>query len=256
MTALVWDQTVDRSYQSGVSRGVLYLPTGGGVVWNGLTRVVQNEDSSVDSVYWDGMKIHDLVNTQDYTADVSAFTYPEELDGDEVFGLSNQPVKTFGFSYRTEVDDSAYKIHIIFNAKFLMEDVEYETMGNTTEPIEFGWSVHAPRVEVEGFAPIADITIDSRHVDSLLLEELEGLLYGTETTDSELLPIDQFLVYLREWARIVIVDNGDGTWSATTVFSGYIFDLGGDEFRIDHGNVTYLNANTYEISNTSHDTET
>ena len=46
MSRLVWDNTGERLYETGVKRGVLYPAVNGeypaGVVWNGLTSVSEN----------------------------------------------------------------------------------------------------------------------------------------------------------------------------------------------------------------------
>lgn len=44
MPGLVWDRVGDRTYESGLDRGVLYLPDGSAVPWNGLTSIVENFD--------------------------------------------------------------------------------------------------------------------------------------------------------------------------------------------------------------------
>ena len=46
MTALQWDQAGERTYETGVSNGVLYLQNSGvydqGVAWNGLTTLTES----------------------------------------------------------------------------------------------------------------------------------------------------------------------------------------------------------------------
>ena len=60
MTRLVWDTVGERFYETGVDRGVLYLPTAGaytvGHAWNGLTAVTESPsgDSPDGSASSDG----------------------------------------------------------------------------------------------------------------------------------------------------------------------------------------------------------
>ena len=47
MTKLLWDQVGEREYETGVDRGVLYLPDGSGqyndgFAWNGLVTVTES----------------------------------------------------------------------------------------------------------------------------------------------------------------------------------------------------------------------
>jgi hypothetical protein len=80
MTALVWDKAGDRTYQTGVDRGVLYLHDGTVAAWNGLTSVENTDVSTLTSYYLDGVKYLDNLLPGDFTGKLKAFTYPEEFD--------------------------------------------------------------------------------------------------------------------------------------------------------------------------------
>lgn len=41
MTVLRWDKAGSRTFETGLDKGVLYLPDGNTVPWNGLTAVVE-----------------------------------------------------------------------------------------------------------------------------------------------------------------------------------------------------------------------
>ena len=61
MAKLVWDNTGDRLYETGVKQGVLYIPTGGvyskGVAWNGLTAVTESPSGAeATALYADDIK--------------------------------------------------------------------------------------------------------------------------------------------------------------------------------------------------------
>ena len=87
MAKLVWDKIDDRLYKTGLDRGVLYVPNpqskyDNGFAWNGLTAV--DEDFSDDATsphYYDGVKYLDSYPNGDFTAKLSAFTYPDEFLG-------------------------------------------------------------------------------------------------------------------------------------------------------------------------------
>jgi hypothetical protein len=59
MTEIKWDEVGARRYETGVDRGVLYLPAGTAVPWNGLTAVTENVERDVKSYYIDGVKYLD-----------------------------------------------------------------------------------------------------------------------------------------------------------------------------------------------------
>lgn len=55
MSKLVWDQTGERKYETGVSKGVLYPFSNGayakGVAWNGLTQVTESPSEQNQLLY-------------------------------------------------------------------------------------------------------------------------------------------------------------------------------------------------------------
>ena len=60
-TKLKWDQTGERFYETGVSKGVLYPQVGGkyekGVAWNGLTAVTESPSGAESTpLYADNIK--------------------------------------------------------------------------------------------------------------------------------------------------------------------------------------------------------
>ena len=135
MPILEWDKVGERYYETGIDRGVLYMPDGSAVPWNGLTSVIEHFDKSTSPVYYDGMKISDLVSLGDFSATMKAVTYPEEfveIEGSAKLrnGLfvGDQPPQTFCLCYRTKIGndvdgvDSGYKIHLIYNLTAIPSD--------------------------------------------------------------------------------------------------------------------------------------
>lgn len=249
MTALSWDLIDERPYEYGADRGVLYLPDRSGIPWSGLTSVSQNENKTSNPIHFDGRKAHDIVELGDFSASVKALTYPDILD--QAIGLSGQMPSRFDFSYRTMKNETDYKLHVVYNCLFQLGDRDYQSISDSPSPVEFEWKVTAPRIEVPGFAPTAQITIDSTEIDPALLPLLEQFLYGNESVDAYLPPLLEFIPMIQDWARLYIFDNEDGTWTATTVFPEYITDLGSNLFRLNQANVVYSDPTTFEISNTS-----
>src|SRR4029077_3104062 len=125
MPTLVWDVPENRKYETGLDRGVLYLFDGSGVPWNGLTSVVEHFNRDTTPVYYDGMKISELVSLGYFSASMEAITYPDEFLTFEGYDalrrgvfMSDQISKTFGLCYRTLVgnalnENTGYKIHIL-----------------------------------------------------------------------------------------------------------------------------------------------
>lgn len=263
MAELVWDKIGDRTYESGLDRGVLYLPDGTAVPWNGLTSVV--EDFKIESVpvYYDGMKINDLVTLGEFAATLKAITYPDEfieLEGvsDLRHGLfvGDQRPQLFGLCYRTQIgndvagDVEGYKIHIIYNVMAIPSNKTHESISDKTNPSEFEWKLTAVPEEIPGFRPTAHLILDTRKIDPLLLGSIEQDLYGNTYATASLIPMQDLVEYITEWFRVKIIDNNDGTWTAISKFDGFIeFGLDGF-FDIIHVNAVYLNDVTFIISDT------
>jgi len=202
MSKLVWDQTGERFYETGVKQGVLYpQETGGiyptGVVWNGLSAVTESPSGAEPTpIYADDIKYLNLLSAEEFGATIEAYTYPDEFaqcDGSAEIAtgviIGQQNRKVFGLSYKTtlgnDVDgnDHGYKLHIIYGALAAPSEKGYSTINDSPEAITFSWEITTTPVSVTGFKPTASIVIDSTKVDATDLEALEEILYGTIDND-------------------------------------------------------------------------
>lgn len=257
MTRVLWDQVGERVFQTGVDRGVLYLPDNSGVVWNGLISVTEAFSNEVKPYYMEGFKYLETHLPGDYSSELKAFTYPDEFDEingiveDQHLYFHNQPPKMFGLTYRTLVGDDVdgtnrgYKIHILWNLRAIPTSIPYSSLSGTPETISFGWTLSGVPVIVDGRKPTCHISIDSTKIDPFALELIENMLYGTATSDPTL-PSIQELIALDD---LFITDNGDGTWTAVGS-DHYISMLDPTTFQIANATTTTIDANTYTISTT------
>lgn len=265
MATLVWDKLDERLYQLGVDRGVLYLEDGTAVPWNGLTGIEESSDNEVKVFALDGVRYLVNFTPGDFSAKLKAITYPEEFD--EVNGIAksspgfsfhNQPAKSFGLSYRTRVgnglqgSDFGYKIHILYNIIADPESIGYTTLQDSSvQPIELTWTLTGTPPKVKGYRPSVHISIDSTKIPSDLLTLIESTLYGTETTQPSLPPIEEIAEYFGYLGALIIVDHGDGTWSAIDQSNTYISMINDITFQIDDADVVILDPDTYQISSTN-----
>ena len=209
MAKLVWDQTGERLYETGVDRGVLFVYNtegnkyGTGVPWNGLTAVNETQSGAESNPqYADNIKYLDLYSAEEFGATIEAFTYPEEFeecDGSAelvqgvTIGMQNRNM--FGFSYRTlvgndtEGTDHGYKLHLVYGAKASPSEKNRSTVNDSPEAVTFSWEVTTTPVNVTGFKPTAHLVIDSTKADPTKLAELEKKLYGDESAGVPTLPL-------------------------------------------------------------------
>ena len=204
MSRLTWDNTGERYYETGVKQGVLYpiQPDGKyslGVAWNGLTAVTESPSGAeATALYADDIKYLNLISTEEFGATIEAYTYPDEFaecDGSAFLAdgimLGQQKRKTFGLCYKTTVgndvdgNDYGYKLHLIYGCLAAPSEKAYATINDSPEAITFSWEVSTTPVNVAGFKPTSQITIDSTKIaegKKAKLTELEDILYGKNGT--------------------------------------------------------------------------
>ena len=264
MTALVWDQAGDKFYQTGVDRGVLGLLDGTVVAWNGLTGVEDGTNSEVKSYYLDGVKFLEHVTPGEFVGKLSAFTYPDEFE--KVLGIDEianglfvheQPPECFNLSYRSLIGndldpDYGYRIHLLYNLSANPDSFTYETIQNPAVPGEFSWGLSGVPATVYQKRSTVQISVDSKKADPAVLQLLEDSLYGTETTDPHFPSILEVRQFFGELGGLVIVEHGDGTWTALDSSDDFITIEPGDstQFTISNANAVYLDETTYQIQDT------
>ncbi len=213
MSKIVWDNTGERLYETGVRHGVLYprdKTTGAynnGVPWNGLTAVTESPSGAeATPLYADDIKYLNLMSSEEFGATIEAYTYPDEFaacDGsaDLVAGIKigQQNRNTFGLAYRTslgndiEGNDYGYKLHLIYGCLAAPSEKAYNTINDSPEAITFSWEVSTTPVNVTGFKPTATVIIDSTKVDEAKLAALEEILFGRDA-DAEADPAVDALI--------------------------------------------------------------
>ena len=195
---LVWDQTGEKFYETGVKNGVLYVQhTDGtypkGVAWNGLTAVTESPSGAEKTpLYADDTKYLNLMSAEEFGATIEAYTYPDEFaqcDGSaeiaEGVTIGQQARKTFGMAYKTTLgndvsnNDYGYKLHIVYGALASPSEKGYSTINDSPEAITFSWEVTTTPVNVTGKKPTASLVIDSTKANPEKLTALEKILFGS-----------------------------------------------------------------------------
>lgn len=217
MAKLAWDETGKRFFETGVSKGVLFVQnkqTGNyekGVAWNGLTNVTKSPEGAEPSPqYADNIKYLELVSAEEFKGTVEAFTYPDEFipcDGGTELStgveIGQQDRAKFGLCWRTEIGNDvagqnlAYKLHLVYGCTASPSEKAYSTINDSPEAATFSWSISATKVAVEGHKPTATLTIDSRKVEKSKLQKIEDALYGTEAEEPKFLTPAEVLQLLQ-----------------------------------------------------------
>ena len=206
MAKIKWDEAGKHFYETGVSKGVLYVmsDTPGtyekGVAWNGLSSVSESPTGAeVSAIYADNIKYLNLMSREEFEGSIEAYTYPDEFmacDGSaspenaKGFVVGQQDRKTFAFCYQTKVGndlnpEAGYKIHIIYGALASPSERSYETVNDSPEAMTFSWDITTTPVAVTGFKPTAHVELDSTKIEKAKLEKIEAKLYGTDEPSGE-----------------------------------------------------------------------
>ena len=213
MSKIVWDQTGERLYETGVKQGVLYIPASGvyskGVAWNGLTAVTESPSGAeATALYADDIKYLNLMSNEEFGCTIEAYTYPDEFavcDGSASLAkgvsIGQQPRKTFGLCYRTTLgndtdgNDHGYKLHMVYGCLAAPSEKAFSTINDSPEAITFSWEVSTTPVNVAGHKPTAHLEIDSTKADPVKLAALEDILYGKDEAEPRL-PLPDEIVRL------------------------------------------------------------
>lgn len=261
MPKLKWGASGSRVYETGVDRGVLYVPGQDGVSWSGLISVTeQPSGGDPRPFYIDGVKFLNIPAAEEFQATINAFTYPDLFgicDGTATVrpGLfvTQQRRQPFSFSYRTRVanelvgTDYAYKIHLVYNALATPAERENKTLDESADPINFAWNVTTTPPAMAGFRRSAHIVIDTRYVNAGTVATVEGILYGTDIAHPRIPMLDELATIFDTNAGVIIIDNGDGTWTAEGS-DDLVSLLDSETIQIISTGVTILDADSYTIS--------
>lgn len=225
MARIQWDLTGERTYETGVDRGVLYTydleskDYNEGVGWNGLTTINETPSGAEPTAHYaDNIKYLNLMSAEEFGFTIEAFTYPEEFglcDGSHVedgLFIGQQARVPFGLTYRTligndtQANDYGYQLHFVWNALASPSEKSHNTVNENPEPTAMSWTASTtptPFVEHDNLKPTAHVYVDSTKTDPAKLKALEAIMWGDETNEPRLPTPDE--VYN------IILGTGDGT---------------------------------------------
>ena len=230
MVVLAWDEVGERTYETGVDKGVLYTPDGTGayvtgVAWNGLVSVTETPGGAeATPTYADNIKYLNLVSAEIFGATVEAYTYPPEFDQHDGRTTPNVRVWWLGSrlgsssAFRTvpvtattsRAMTSRYKIHLVYGCLATPSEKAYNTVNDSPEAITFSWEISTTPVPVTGARPTSLIVIDSSLVNPTDLTAFETILYGAMAVAPALPAPDVVIARVRS-----LIDDG-GSENAQT----------------------------------------
>ena len=204
MSKLVWDQTGEKLYETGVEQVALYPQTAGtypkGVAWNGFTALnLTPSGGEPTPLFANNRKYLTLMSVEELGGTLEAYTYPKEweaCDGSAELApgvtIGQQARSTFGLAAKTmigndtEMNKHGYKLHILYGALASPSEKAYSTINDSPDVNPMSWEFTTTPVAVEGHEPTSYICINSTAVDADKLAALEAILYGSEDQEPRL----------------------------------------------------------------------
>lgn len=214
MSKLVWDQTGERLYETGVEMAAIYPMTGStygnGAAWNGLTAVTESPSGAEPTaLYANDKKYLELVSVEEFGGTIEAYTYPMEFaacngEGSLAKGIkvSQQTRTQFGLVYKTLIGNDTegtkhgYKLHIVYGCRVSPSEKSNNTVNDSPEANTMSWEFTTTPVDIEGFDPTSHIVIDSTEIDPAKLTEIETKLYGDDDGEATLLLPDEIVTIM------------------------------------------------------------
>jgi hypothetical protein len=237
MAVLLWDQSGQRLYETGVDKGVLYIPDASGnypngVAWNGLVNVTETPSGAeATALYADNTKYLNMYSNEEFAATIEAYTYPVEwnqFDGVTTpqagVNVSQQARKSFGLAFRTRLgndllgNDYGYKLHMVYGATASPSERAFGTINDSPEAITFSWECMTVPVAVSGAKPTSLITVNSTLVNPTNLTNLENALFGTAGTAARL-PLPDEVIAMFSGAQTLVTPTMPTFVSATGVIT-------------------------------------
>ena len=218
---LVWDQSGERLYETGVSQCALYPMAAGaypkGVAWNGITAITESPSGAEPTaMYANNIKYLDIVSTETYAATIEAYMYPDEFkscNGESeiadgvVIGQQNR--QKFGLCYKTilgndtDGEDYGYELHLVYGGLAAPAEEAHNSVNESPEGMTMSWSVSTTPVEVPGKKPTATVTFNSVKVGEKVMKAIEDVVYGSTDKDARL-PLPSELIELITAAKTAV----------------------------------------------------
>ena len=204
MSKLMWDQTNERLYETGIEQVALYKQVAGaypkGVAWNGITALnLTPSGAEATPLYANNAKYLTMMSAEELGGTIEAYTYPEEFEecdgsAEAAPGLyiGQQTRVPFGLAGKTLIGNDSqstkygYKIHLVYGCLASPSEEAHATVNDSPEAATFSWEFSTTPVTIEGFKPTSYLCIDSTKVDAEKLAVLEAVLYGSDEKEAML----------------------------------------------------------------------
>lgn len=216
MSKMVWDQVGEKTYETGVEQGALFVMTGNtygaGAPWNGLSAVTESPSGAeATALYANDKKYVELMSAEEFGGTIEAYAYPPEFavcngekEAAKGLKITQQARSPFGFVYKTLIGNDTegtkfgYNLNLVYNAKAAPSEKANTTVSDSPEAITMSWEFTTTPVSVAGFDPTSHLVINSTEADPEKLKALEAIIYGSEEEEPRLPLPDEVITLLTD----------------------------------------------------------
>ena len=215
---MVWDQTGQRFFHTGVSDVALFMQTGssstnegyvGGVAWSGVTSITQSPDGAdAQNFYADNIKYLSLRAKENFKGSIKCYQYPDSFKaalgkkelvaGSKVY-VGQQSRASFGLVWKTKYgndsqgEDYGYIIHIAYGLTAGPSEEEDNTTNETPEINEFSFDLEStPAQTTDGSVVTSYVELKSTDFSAgtpkTKFDALEAYIYGSDSSSVYTMP--------------------------------------------------------------------
>lgn len=194
---------------TGVDRGFIFFDQQPGTPWIGITALEEQEDGyRLEEYYVDGKKVGHRHIAGNYTAAVASYDDPfgDAIFEDQLFGITYRETFMMGA-------EEHYRLHIVHAVSIVKESFSRATVNATATPDTHKWTMASIDIPLSDEVNGSHLILDSTEIYPWVLRDIEAILYGYPDGGARIPSIDEIYDVFATM-NLVIIDHGDGTWSA------------------------------------------
>lgn len=222
MSRLEWGKVEDKTYETGVSHGVLFHmgSTGEydpGVAWTGLQAINETPSGAEpQDIYADDTQYLSITSIEKFGCTIEAFAYPPEF---EACNGAESPVPgafvrmqnrdAFGLAYMTKIgngpkgNDYSEKIHVVYGLKAAPSEQAHSTINESPEPTPMSWTCNGtPAAFKENkFKPTCKLDVRKDKLSAEAWAAIDKALFGDTESESRLPSPDEMIALMKTGAK-------------------------------------------------------
>ena len=205
MAKLLWDQTGEKRFFTGVENVALFVQSSTGyekgVAWNGVTACNETPSGGeATKIYADDTHYLTQYSLETLGGTIEAYQYPDEFkacNGEKEIAagitIGQQTRKGFGLAFitlignDTESTDHGKELHLLYGCKASPSEMGHSTVNESPEASTMSWSFTTDPVDAgDDNKQTSRIVVDSTKVTEAVWNALIAYVFGSADGDAQL----------------------------------------------------------------------